>query len=91
MAEQQVEFIRDLTKAYEQKSIPTLSNLLHPDYVHVTRPQSVNIPKQNKAQYLEYFEKMFNNWAEVETVSCFFGLLADFLSSPLNPSCSRPS
>ena len=91
MAEQQAEFIRNLTKAYVQRSIPTLSNLLHPDYDHVTRPQSVNIPNQNKAQYLEYVGKMFDNWTDVETVSCFFGSLVDFLSPPLNPSCSRPS
>ena len=70
MAEQ-VELIRDVTRAYEQKSLPALSNLLHPDYVHITRPQSVNVPKRNKAQYLEYVRKMFDNWAEIGTVSVF--------------------
>ena len=68
MAEQQLELIRNLAKGYEQRSVSALSDLLHPDYVHVTRPESVNVPKQNKAQSLEYYEKLFDNWAEVELV-----------------------
>jgi len=47
-------------------SLPAVSNTLHPDYVHVTRPQSLNVPKQDKAQCLEYYENMFNNWAAIE-------------------------
>ena len=74
MAEQQVQLIRDLSRAYEQKNITVVSNLFHPDYVHVTRPQSIDIPKQNKAQYLEHLQKAFNAWAEVEPVSCSLNL-----------------
>jgi len=39
---------------------------LHPDYVHVTRPQSLNVPKQSRAQYLEYLGKVFDGWAKVQ-------------------------
>jgi len=67
MAEQQVELIRDVGRAYAQMSLPALSNLLHSDYVHVTRPQSLNIPRQNKAEYLEYIGKAFDGWTKVET------------------------
>jgi len=67
MVEQQVELARELDSAFEQLSLPALSNVLHPEFVHTTRPQSVNLPKQDKAQCLEYYGKMFNNWAAVET------------------------
>ena len=70
MAEQ-VEILRELNRAFEQKDLTALSNVLHPDIVHVTLPQSVNVPKQNKTQTLEYYEKMFNSWATVGTVSYF--------------------
>ena len=72
MAEQQLELIHDTAKAYETMSISALSNILHPDYVHVTRPDSVNVPKQNKAECLEYYRKMFDNWAKVAMVSYSF-------------------
>jgi len=67
MAEQQLELIHEITRAFERKDVPAISNLYHPDYVHVTRPQSVNVPKQNKTQTLEYYQKMFDNWAKTAT------------------------
>ena len=68
MAEQ-VEILHELNKAIDQMSLTALSNVMHPDVVHVTLPQSVNIPKRNKAQNLEYYGKMFDNWTSVGTVS----------------------
>ena len=88
MAEQQIELLRKLNGAFEQMSLPALSNVMHPDYVHVTRPQSVNVPKRNKAQSLEHYEKMFSNWVAVENVSYFLNLWLAFSRPPLNPSCS---
>ena len=70
MAEQ-VEVLLKYTGAYEKMSLTTLSDVLHPDVVHVTRPQSVNLPPRNKAQDLDHYEKMFNNWVAVENVSYF--------------------
>ena len=72
MAEQRLEVIRDLAKAFEQLDLSAVSNVLHSDYVHVILPKSVNVPKQNKAQCLEYYGKMFDNWAKVGTVSYSF-------------------
>ena len=68
MAEQ-VEILHELNKSIERMSPTALSNVLHPDVVHVTLPQSVNVPKRNKAQTLEYYGKMFDNWTSVGTVS----------------------
>ena len=79
MAEQQLELARGLARACEQMDLSAMSDILHPDHVHVTLPSSVNIPKQNKAQCLEYYEKIFDNWAKVEPVSCSLS------------QCSRPS
>jgi len=67
MVEQQVELSRELDRAMEQMNLPALSNILHPDYVHITRPQSVNIPKRNKDQTLEYWGGLFSNWATIGT------------------------
>ena len=72
MAEKQLELIRDLTKAFEQMSLPAVSNVLHSDHVHITLPDSVNVPKQNKAESLEHYRKMFDNWAKVATASYSF-------------------
>ena len=66
--EQQLKVILEVVRAYEQMSLSALSNILHPDYAHVVRPDSANIPKRNKAQNLEYFGKMFDNWTKVGTV-----------------------
>ena len=86
-SEQQLELIRDHIKSYEQMSISAISDDLHPDYVHVTRPESVNVPNRNKAQTIEYYGKMFDNWAKVATASYSFSRLPP----PLSLSRSRPS
>jgi len=54
-----------MNRAFEQLSIPALSDILHPDYIHVTRPRSINVPK---AQTLEFFGQMFSNWASAGPV-----------------------
>ena len=69
MAERQLKLANDVARAYEQMSLSAISNFMHPDYVHVVRPDSTNVPKRNKAQYLEYFGKMFDNWTKLSTVS----------------------
>ena len=86
-SERQLELIRDHTKSYQQMRVSAISDDLHPDYIHVTRPESVNVPNQNKAQTLEYYGKMFDNWAKVATASYSFSRLPP----PLSPSCSHPS
>jgi hypothetical protein len=73
MAEQQVELIRDLARAYGQMNLPAISDMLHPDYVHDTRPQSINIPQQDKTRYLASFGRTLDNWASVGTASHPFG------------------
>jgi len=65
----QVEVFRELDSAFEQLSVPALSNVLHPDFAYwVTLPQSVNVPKRDRAQTLEYYGKMYENWTSVGTV-----------------------
>jgi len=67
MAEQ-VEIFREFDTAFEQMSLPALSNILHPDFADwVTLPQSVNVPKRDRAQTLEYYGKIFENWSSVGT------------------------
>lgn len=84
MADQQLELIRELNRAYEQMSVLALSDLLYPDYIHVTRPNSLNIPDRNKTQYLEYFENMFSNWTSVGPVSCFLNRQPNLFHPTLN-------
>jgi len=65
---QQAETLRELDRAFEQMSLPALSNVLHPDFAYwVTLPQSVNVPKRDRAQILEYYGKMFENWSSIAT------------------------
>ena len=71
MAEQ-LELIRNLANAYADMNLSAISDVFHPDYVHVVHPQSINVPERNKAQYLEDFGKLFDNWAKVTPVSYSF-------------------
>jgi len=64
----QTEIVHGLDRAFKQLDIPAVLSFLHPDFVHVTLPQSVNVPKRNKAQTAEYYRKMFDSWAAVGTI-----------------------
>jgi len=66
MAEQ-VAISHGLDRAFEQMSLPALSNLFHPELAWITLPQSVNVPKRDRAQTLEYYGKMFENWSSIGT------------------------
>ena len=73
MSEQQLKTMQEAIRGAQQMDIEAISNILHSDLVHITRPSSLNVPKHNKDECVEYYRKLFDNWAKVESVSRSLG------------------
>ena len=84
MSEQQLKAMQAAIRGCEQMDLEAISDILHSDLVRVTRPSSLNVPKHNKDQCVEYYRKLFDNWAKIEPVSRSLSHVVDFLLLQLN-------